>query len=91
MIYISAYPLLLKCLKHFDKGFGLSKLLLSERLVYSNWSEDPLCCDLVYHLQSMSYLTKRAKFFQARFVHLVKLELLTTRFRQFRIASFRRQ
>jgi len=45
IIYIAASLLLSHCLKQFDKGFSLSKPLLYESLLCSDWSDGPVCCD----------------------------------------------
>jgi len=42
---IHCTPHFTHCLKEFDKGFTLSKPRLSEGLLYSDWSDGPICCD----------------------------------------------
>jgi len=54
-LYYTASALFSECLKWFDKGFSLSKPLLSNSLLCSDWSDGPVCCDwLTKH--SLAYL-----------------------------------
>jgi len=45
IILIAASALFLQFLKLFDKGYILYKHHFSERVLCSDWSDDPVCCD----------------------------------------------
>jgi len=48
IIYIETSALFSQCLKQFDKRFNLSKPLLSESLLCSDWSDGPVCWSTAY-------------------------------------------